>query len=704
MIKKNGQNLPTHDFEKFSRLLSEKKRADSRVEDLNKRVNALVEYFPDGIKAARQMRPEKKVQQALSSPVGDAVNHPEIWRIVCDASDSIVDVSANICEVLKYKEEELRGCYKGKLWIEKPSSADQFRHNKAAYLIYEVKQKHFQGAHEDAYISSSGQAVSVLQHRVDIKTGQNKLIGYLYLVFSIQESKLIDAALAEILKEIENELLTTTDIELTHEMKLYLVRDLVQTHEYVSSVMQNSIDAILVTSPAGLIISANHAFNRLVGLSSQELLNQPVNIVSPEIGRHVLSSGGTVEIDEDYFEKMAEMIALLFKTGRVYGFRQYFKNRDGYLIPAEINISLLKDRQGSIKGFVRNIHDLSENIRLEQEILHQQEQINFLKNEITLYSGHKNIIGRSPAMQDIFRLVAKVAETDTTALIQGESGTGKELIARALYYQSARSSGPFVVLNCGAIPQGLFESELFGHVKGAFTGAVQDKKGLFEEASGGVIFLDEIAEMSLDMQVKLLRAIQEREIKRVGDNRTVKIDVRIIAATHKDLLEETRKKRFREDLYYRINVITIKIPPLRDRREDIPLLIDFFVNKHLKGKKSVKISRDAMKALLAYPYPGNIRELENIVERALIVCEGGVVNKDDLPSEALQVKNEQGSDGVTYADNGLHQVMIQNQEVKERDIISRVLKETSNNKAVAARKLRIGRTSLYRKMKKYGLN
>jgi DNA-binding NtrC family response regulator len=284
-------------------------------------------------------------------------------------------------------------------------------------------------------------------------------------------------------------------------------------------------------------------------------------------------------------------------------------------------------------------------------------------------------------------------------LIQGESGTGKELIAHALYHQSYRSRGPFVALNCGAIPHDLLESELFGHVKGTFTGASRDKKGLFEEAHCGVMFLDEIGELPLDMQVKLLRAIQDREIRRLGDNRSAKIDVRIITATHKDLLEETQKKRFREDLYYRIN-----IPPLRERVEDIPHLINFFLNKCRAGSETISLSREAMKILLGYSYPGNVRELENIIERACILCEGNIIRPSDLPPEVINpAPRRQKKDGQLKAE-GLRQTLSRTSESAEREIITKALQQAGDNKALAAQYLKIGRTSLYRKLKKLGLS
>ena len=260
-----------------------------------------------------------------------------------------------------------------------------------------------------------------------------------------------------------------------------------------------------------------------------------------------------------------------------------------------------------------------ENIRLKEAV---QNEYDF-----------KNIIAESRQMLDIFGLVRKVADYNTTVLITGESGTGKELIARAIHYNGSRKDKSFIAVNCGAIPAQLLESELFGHVKGAFTDAVRDKNGLFEEADGGTIFLDEIGELPRELQVKLLRVIQEGELRRVGDSKSRKIDVRIIAATARDLTEEIKKGNFREDLFYRLNVVPIKIPPLRERQDDIPLLLKFFLGKYAKkfGKTINGIHEQAMSRLLNYPWPGNVRELENVIERAVILADADMIKSENLP-------------------------------------------------------------------------
>src|SRR5438132_8603833 len=244
------------------------------------------------------------------------------------------------------------------------------------------------------------------------------------------------------------------------------------------------------------------------------------------------------------------------------------------------------------------------------------------------------MVGRSAAMQGIFQLVAKVAAARTTVLITGESGVGKELVARGVHAKSPRAQGPFVPLNCGAIPEGLIESELFGHVKGAFTGAQADKAGLFQTAEGGTLFLDEIAELPTPLQVKLLRAIQERRIRPVGATEDVEVDVRIVAATNRDLPAEVRAGRFREDLYYRLNVVQVRVPPLRERREDVLLLADHFLHRFgaEHGRRELRLSREARRRLDEYGFPGNVRELENLIERAVALSDGEEVTLDALPA------------------------------------------------------------------------
>jgi DNA-binding NtrC family response regulator len=258
----------------------------------------------------------------------------------------------------------------------------------------------------------------------------------------------------------------------------------------------------------------------------------------------------------------------------------------------------------------------------------------YLRRELEGKYQFSNIIGHSPKMREIFALVERIARTNSTVLLHGESGTGKELIARAIHFSSPRSAHRFLSINCGALPENLLESELFGHERGAFTGAVKEKKGLFREASQGTLLLDEIGEMSSSMQVKLLRALQEKKVRKVGGHREELVDVRIIAATNQNLEERIKAGAFREDLYYRINVIPIELPPLRRRREDIPLLVEFFIKKYSDelGVEKKRISQEAMRRLEAYSWPGNVRELENVIERALALTPGANITAEGIPA------------------------------------------------------------------------
>jgi two-component system response regulator AtoC len=311
------------------------------------------------------------------------------------------------------------------------------------------------------------------------------------------------------------------------------------------------------------------------------------------------------------------------------------------------------------------------------------------------------MIGRSPVMQEIFATITKVAEYKTTVLIIGESGTGKELIARAIHHRSPRADGPLVTVNCAAIPEALLESELFGHRKGAFTDAVRDKKGLFEEANGGSIFLDEIGELPRSLQVKLLRVLQEEEIKRLGDTRSLKIDVRVLAATTKRLAAEITAGRFRDDLYYRLNVLQIEVPPLRERVGDISPLIHHCLEKTGRrlGSEVAGVSPAAMRLLQRYSWPGNVRELENVIERAMVMASGDTIEVEDLP--ALLPTEARGEQLVGDAET----LSIKDARRRlEKTLICRALEKTGGNRTQAAKLLEISHPALLYKMKAYGID
>ncbi|MGD8686108.1 MAG: sigma-54 dependent transcriptional regulator [Syntrophobacterales bacterium] len=333
-----------------------------------------------------------------------------------------------------------------------------------------------------------------------------------------------------------------------------------------------------------------------------------------------------------------------------------------------------------------------ERLRKENRLLQQSVRERF---------SFAQMIGRSPPMQEIFATIEKVADYKTSVLITGESGTGKELIAKAIHYNSSRADKPLVTVNCGAIPETLLESELFGHKKGSFTDAIKDKRGLFQEAHGGSIFLDEIGELPRPLQVKLLRALQEEEIKRVGDTQSINIDIRVLAATTKDLAEEVKNGRFRDDLYYRINVLHVVVPPLRKRSEDIPLLTQHFIEKISKRLHSEvdEVSPAAASAFQRYDWPGNVRELENFIERAMVMAGGRTIELEDLPPH-LQPKAEPEE----YLANEENLSIKEASRKLERTLIRRALEKTGGNRTQAAKILEISHPALLYKIKAYELD
>jgi len=334
-----------------------------------------------------------------------------------------------------------------------------------------------------------------------------------------------------------------------------------------------------------------------------------------------------------------------------------------------------------------------ERLRLENQILRQEVQQKY---------RFENIIGKSAPMQEIFRKIEKITNYKTTVLITGESGTGKELVAKAIHYAGNRNAAPFMAVNCGAIPHDLLESELFGHVKGAFTGAISQHPGLILQANHGTLFLDEIAELPLNLQVKLLRFLQEGGIRKVGDTRTVKVDVRVIAATARNLTKAIETGLVREDLFYRLNVVPLHLPPLRERREDIALLVRHFLKKYtLEMSKAIhNIAPDAMKILLEHEWKGNVRELENLLERAIVMTEGDTISTEYFPEELLQ-SNSQMIVKIPETILSLKFALREIIQITERMLIARALDHTKNNRTQAAKLLEISHRALMYKLKQY---
>ena len=335
-------------------------------------------------------------------------------------------------------------------------------------------------------------------------------------------------------------------------------------------------------------------------------------------------------------------------------------------------------------------------IRVVERVIREaalRREVSRLRREVRKEYSFYQILGKSKSIQTVFDLIRRVADSPTNVLITGESGTGKELVAKAIHYNSDRKDAPFIPVNCAAIPEQLLESELFGHMRGAFTDAKMDKRGLFEEAQKGTLFLDEISELPLMLQAKILRAIQEKEIRRVGATKPISVDVRIIAATNLNLGEEVKSRRFREDLYYRLNVIELKLPPLRERREDIPLLVEAFLKKcgEVRGKEVKGVGEAALAMLMDYAWPGNVRELENVIERAVTLSRGDKISPDDLPAAVQGARGDRRVlDEAAERTLPLHEL--------EKEYIKKVLEKTGGNKYQAAHALGIDRKTLYRKL------
>ena len=358
-------------------------------------------------------------------------------------------------------------------------------------------------------------------------------------------------------------------------------------------------------------------------------------------------------------------------------------NKNGTRIPIRVNSGILLNNKKENIGAVETFIDISE--------------VKNLSRHLETFFSYENIIGRNKEIQQIISVLQSVSQTDSSVLITGESGTGKELAARAIHLKSSRKPGPFIAVNCSAFAESLIESELFGHEKGAFTGAIKTKTGKFELAQGGTLFLDEIGDLSPAIQTKLLRILETRIFERVGSNKPIKLDARIIAATNKNLSEEIVEGRFREDLFYRINVINIHLPPLRERMDDLPLLVKHFIEYfNQKFNKNIsKFSSSAYDRLMEYNWPGNIRELENAIEHSFVLCSSSIIQNEDLPKRIRNISANTLSQGITGNTKSFHEI--------EKDLIISVLNKNSWNKANSARELNIDPSTLWRKIKKYGI-
>ncbi|MBA3028496.1 MAG: PAS domain-containing protein [Desulfobacteraceae bacterium] len=445
--------------------------------------------------------------------------------------------------------------------------------------------------------------------------------------------------------------------------------------KYWKTIVDTFRDGLLVVDPHGNIQAANPAAERITGYSEQDLLGKSCRMLNCT-GCRVIGLGP------------GEKWCPLFSKGGINDKKCLITHKDRRTVHVLKTATVLRDDLGKIVGAVETLKDVTDSVR------HQQE-IESLKKTFQLEDGFHGIIGKSILMENLFELIESVAQSDTPVIIQGQSGTGKELVARAIHEVSPRKEKPFVKVNCASLNENVLESELFGHIKGAYTGADRDRIGRFEAAHEGTIFLDEIGDLPLPIQVKLLRVLEEKKIERVGENKPVNINVRIITATHQNLETLIREGSFREDLYFRINVFPLYCPPLMDRREDIPLIAQSFIrhNAVKTAKKILGLTPEAMDRLISYAWPGNIRELRNAIEFAFVLCSSGAIDVKHLPPKLVQ--SAQAS--------GIVKVNLPVEDSLQRQELVKILKEVHGNQSEAAKKLGVSRVTVWKRMKKYGL-
>jgi PAS domain S-box-containing protein len=436
-------------------------------------------------------------------------------------------------------------------------------------------------------------------------------------------------------------------------------------NQFFNVILNSIADGVFTTDNDGKITFMNKAGEEITGFSSKEAL-----------GRHCFDI-----FRADICQSRCALKETLKTKKEIINLPATILKKGGQKVPISISTAVLKNERGQIIGGVETFRDLS--------------AIEELKKELSQKYTLGDIISKNHLIHDIFNILPNIAESDSTVLIQGASGTGKELFAKAIHHLSRRKEKPFIKVNCGALPDTLLESELFGYVKGAFTDAKKDKPGRFALANEGTIFLDEVGDMSPSLQVKLLRVLQEKEYEPLGSTSPRKTDVRIIAATHQDLSKLVSEGKFRDDLFYRLNVVRIELPPLSQRKEDIPLLIDAFIQKFnaKMGKQMMGVSDQALRLLLQYDFPGNVRELENIIEHAFVLCGGNRIEIDCLPKERTMNREEIKSIKPLEEKYPF--------EKAEAEVLERTLKKHQGNRIHTARELGISRATLWRKIKRY---
>jgi two-component system response regulator HydG len=442
--------------------------------------------------------------------------------------------------------------------------------------------------------------------------------------------------------------------------------------EYWKAVVDTMMDGVVVVDHEGSILSVNKALERITGYTARELAGRDCEI---------LDCNTCFSLDEGGEKKKK---CELFRTGSVVRRRCQLRRKDGLRLDLVKNAAVLRDRHGKVVGGVETLTDIT-------DLLAKEQTIKELKALLSPSEGSDGIIGRCPKMLDVYALIRNAAASDAPIIIYGESGTGKELVANAIHVQGRRKKGPFVKVSCAALNESLLESELFGHVKGAFTGADKDRQGRFESAHRGDLFLDEIGDIPLSTQVKLLRVLQEKEVERVGDQTPIAIDTRIIAATHRDLEQMCLEKLFREDLYYRLNVIPVHLPPLRERREDIPLLVDHFLKAiRIRTERQINgLAEEALEKLIDYHWPGNVRELINVLEYAFVVCQGDLISVHHLPPLVNKAQEFAPAKKRNSTEND------------QREQLVKVLEKAGGNRQKAAQLLGVSRVTLWKLLKKY---
>jgi two-component system, NtrC family, response regulator HydG len=450
---------------------------------------------------------------------------------------------------------------------------------------------------------------------------------------------------------------------------------------FSSLLLESMADGVFTLDEKGKITSWNPSIERITGYTAGEAIGRPCMLLN---FTQCFQKSCPTGIED----------CGIYQSGRLDGRECFLRHKDGHDVPVIKSARLVKDENGSFRGVVETVTDLTELEKARREA----EEANRRLGEFHRFD---NIIGKSHAMQQVFSAIRAAAASEATILLQGESGTGKELVAGAIHHHSARNGMPFMTVNCSALSETLLESELFGHVKGAFTGAIRDRAGRFEEADCGTVFLDEIGTISPFIQVKLLRVLQEREIERVGESKKRRIDIRIIAATHRELIKLVKCGDFREDLFYRLKVFPITIPPLWKRKEDIPFLVDHFINaQNGKTGKSIKgVTQSSMRILMDYNWPGNVRELENAVEHAFVLCSGQYADIFDLPVEIRQLAYSPGLKETTHSATS----EALPGEKLSREILIEILNDCAWNKAEVGRRVGLSRTAIWKYMKKWDI-